>query len=1574
MTTESLVYPLKQQTATAGGGRDDAPEFTVAGTFPEHNAGDIVPSSMIALRFTRRVDATKLRQGSVALIGPGGITGIDVGSAEGGRLLFVKPRQPLFPESKYILAVSRLKDLSGNVLPLSTLEFETIALDARVGVSKSESSQEQNRKIVCRGYGRIAPCNARGRVENGVWTPGRDNTKGRWRLYTKAYQILPNTALERSLKYSNRTVISGRIAQIDEKPVAGISVYLGDKTAVTNEVGEFILYDVPAGRQELYVDGSTANRADAEYGQFIAGVDVQSKRYTQLPYTMYVPKISTRDKVKIRSPLIKDTVLTHPAMPGLEVLIPAGTVIRDRKGKLVTELALVPTPVNRAPFPVTENFPMYFTIEPGGAVIQGLTPEAAKGIRVSYPNYGSAKSAQSRFWIYDSASGWQVYGKGALSRDGSQFIAEQGVALHRMTGGAFTVNHDDPAPEPDLPEDGDECGCSGSGGVSNAGDPIDLKTGAFINSSTDIVIRDVLPISLGRSYRTHDARSRIFGIGTTSNYGYTLYTSLGGDYDQLQLVLPNGAGLEFDRIGPRPPSYSVSSWRHTNSTGNFAGSVIETVVDDPVDGEGYRLTKLDGTILFFESSSYSGDLSSRLRYIRNKHGHQIRFIYSAGLLTKIISPNGRYIDLNYDSDNRVSTAVDHTGRTWAYTYSTQGMLTRVTYPDTTHEDITYDTDSVILPNDDSIIIHRITSITNRRGFRELLNSYESALDVGVPGAYRVIKQTLADNSEINIQYEHFNGTNYGVLVTEADGRQRRVVFDTWRYPASESLDYGASLEQTFQFERDPLSQRLTARIDPMGRRTEYTYDANGLVSQVVSLAGTQDAVETSFTYNVEGLITSVTDPLNQQTTFDYLDRCLTQATDPLGHSTIVVCNDDGLPESITNALGKTTHLYYSGGQLIASVDAMNRATGYAYDALGRVVVVRDPQGQIWRKYYDTNDRVIKTVDPLGYETQLGYDGNGNVVAVLKPHGNGMTYDYDNRDRLLSRTDSLGQSETWTHDVMGRTTSHTDRKGQLTQYGYDALGRLITTIYYDGSVITGAYDAGNRLLSLSDTAAGVLTWNYDGFNRVVSEVGSQGNVSYGYDAAGRRTHLNAASQAQVVYDYDAAGRLTSIQQGTEVIHYVYDAINRVTQMTLPNGVSTGYAYNDANQLTGQAYLKADGTSLGDLGYGYDSSGRLIAQTGTFASSLLPSASSTPSTFDDNHRQIGWNGQTLSYDANGNLISDGTRTFSWNPRNQLVEVKQGSTTVSAFAYDAVGRRISKTEGGTIVTYLYDGQNAVQETTGSAVNAILSGLSIDQRYARNDAVGRTYYLVDALGSTRALTNSSGTVVQRYDYTPYGQSTQTSVIFNNPYLYTGRELDKSGLYYYRARYYSASMGRFVSEDPIGISGGLNTYSYVNQSPLDGVDPFGLQKLSVDYFIFKAGGGIDIYFDYNQVKGFQLNGVGLRGGGGQGAGISWDPAGERPDKDILFPDPCQKIDRMMNSSVGLYASGAAVVPPLGPWGASLTGEAHAGVRTNTTQNYDPNRPIFRPYGDANLPGLQFGAGPKGGAATWSAGVEVIIY
>ena len=183
-----------------------------------------------------------------------------------------------------------------------------------------------------------------------------------------------------------------------------------------------------------------------------------------------------------------------------------------------------------------------------------------------------------------------------------------------------------------------------------------------------------------------------------------------------------------------------------------------------------------------------------------------------------------------------------------------------------------------------------------------------------------------------------------------------------------------------------------------------------------------------------------------------------------------------------------------------------------------------------------------------------------------------------------------------------------------------------------------------------------------------------------------------------------------------------------------------------------------------------------------------------------------------------------TYTWDARNQLIQI-QGPHGTASFRYDHQGRRIEKTVNGRTTRYLYDGPQAVAELQGSALGVTyLTGLRIDEVLARVANTGSRSLLTDALGSVLALADEAGVIRTRYAYSPYGETRQTGQEDPNPLQYTGRENDDTGLYYYRARYYDPQLKRFISSDPIGIAGGVNTYQYVGGDPIGSYDPFGME------------------------------------------------------------------------------------------------------------------------------------------------------
>jgi YD repeat-containing protein len=310
------------------------------------------------------------------------------------------------------------------------------------------------------------------------------------------------------------------------------------------------------------------------------------------------------------------------------------------------------------------------------------------------------------------------------------------------------------------------------------------------------------------------------------------------------------------------------------------------------------------------------------------------------------------------------------------------------------------------------------------------------------------------------------------------------------------------------------------------------------------------------------------------------------------------------------------------------------------------------------------------------------------------------------DRVATRTDPLQRGESYLYDNNGNLRQVTDRKGQLTTYTYDALDRLTQVTYADTSTTVYTYDAGDRLTQIADSLAGAITRVYDGLDRLTSETTPQGAVSYTYDATDRRATMTVAGQPEVTYVCDNVDRLTTIAQ---------------------SGATVSFAYDAAGNRTGVG--------------------------GTWARTNLPPALAS-ATYDAANQIATWSGTAFSYDANGNLTSDGARTFIWNARDELTAIT-GAVSAS-FAYDGAGRRTTRTVTAATTGFVYDGLNPMQEQVGgSPVANLLTGLGIDEYFRRTDAAGARDYLTDALGSPLALADSTGTVQTTYTYEPFGAPT---------------------------------------------------------------------------------------------------------------------------------------------------------------------------------------------------------------------------
>jgi RHS repeat-associated protein len=1029
-------------------------------------------------------------------------------------------------------------------------------------------------------------------------------------------------------------------------------------------------------------------------------------------------------------------------------------------------------------------------VQPGGGDVHVYGQTGIKGARLVYPNYTNQKSGTIMdFWHYDpEKTGWHVYGKGAVTVNGRQVRPEPGVAIYEFTGAMISLSGSPPNWWPFA------------GGWPWGGDPVDLATGLFVYDKTDLYLADVMPIALTRTYRQADTVARSFGIGARHAYDLHLWRP-NFTYETADLILADGARIHYVCENPND-TLGELRFEHTTTPTAFYKSTLRW------NGNGWNLTLTDGTVYVF------GD-NAPLQAIKDRFGNAVTLLRASGQtgnITRVVSPNNRWVAFTYDTASRVTQAVDNIGRTVGYQYDASGRLWKVTDAAGGVTEFTYDTS------------HRMLTIKDPRSITYLTNQYDSN--------GRVSQQTQADTGVFEFDYTlDGSGKVTQTELTDPEGHVQRTTFNSNGYAETHTEAYGTSLVRSTTFTRASGSQFPTAIEDGLLRVTEYTYDTKGNLTSVTRLAGTSDAVTTSMTYEpAYNQLATITDPLSHTTAFTYdAQGRLTTITDPLSHQTTFTYNAAGQPLTVTNALTHTTTFAYEHGNLVSITNPLSQTSTRFFDAAGRLLRLTSPLGQVTQFEYSNVDQITKITDALGGQTSFTYDGNGNLLTLTDARSKTTTWTYDEIDRVETRTDPLTRVESFEHNLDGRLISWTDRKAQVTTYEYDALHRQTfvgfgttgTPPAYTSSIMT-TFDAGDRATEIDDSSAGTTTRAYDLLNRLTQEETPEGRVDYTYDDASRRSTMTIDGQAAVAYTHDNADRLTAITQGSTSVSLAYDNGDRRTSLTLPNGIVVEYGYDNASQLTGLTY-KLGSATLGSLGYTYDGNGQRTILSGSYSRSNLPAALGS-ATYDDGNQVATFDGTSFSYDANGNLTSDGTRNYTWNARNELVSLT--GPVNGSFGYDAFGRRRAKTIGGTTTQFLYDGLNPVQELSGGTATAnVLTGLGIDEYFTRTDAAGVRNYLTDALGSSVALTDGSGVVQTEYTYEPFGGTVTSGGSTASPFGFTGREVDGTGLYFYRARYYDSHLQRFLGQDPLGCAAGdPNLYVYASNAPQVYTDPKGLK------------------------------------------------------------------------------------------------------------------------------------------------------
>lgn len=709
----------------------------------------------------------------------------------------------------------------------------------------------------------------------------------------------------------------------------------------------------------------------------------------------------------------------------------------------------------------------------------------------------------------------------------------------------------------------------------------------------------------------------------------------------------------------------------------------------------------------------------------------------------------------------------------------------------------------------------------------------------------------------------------------------------------------------------------TQITDPLGRVTSLSYSGHidlASVSQT-SAFGVQQTVS-QFIYNTKHRPVYYTNAAGQ-TTVDTYNAAgqLASETNALGQVTSYAYNGTGDLVTVTNAKHEiqATLTYDAFDRVGTYTDSEGWTVALAYDAADRITRLSYPDstaelfaydkldpasytdrdGKVWSYTYDAEHRLTAVTDPSAHQVLLGYDEAGNLTSLTDANNNVTEWAYDIESRATAKTYADTTTVTSTYETTtSRLKSVLDALGQTKNYGYAEDNRL-TAVTYTGAInptpnVGFVYDPFfPRLTSMTD-GTGTTNYNYVPVGMLGGLAPANENgplaadaITYGYDELGRTILRTVEGSGAETWAFDELGR--SIAHDSDLGNFTLSYLGQTDQITerALTGSSLATSWSYLTNLNDRRLSEINNVGLSPSQFStfhYDMTPAKLITSITEASDVgpdYPAVSTQAATYNNLNQLTVLNAQGLTYDDNGNLLSDGKRNYTWDAENRLLTITYPGVAgkKTEFTYDGLSRRVSikstPAGGGSSVTtsYVWCGSAICQSR--NAGNTPIRQYLAEGEYLPGVAPETIFYGSDQIGSVRRTFIDASTA-SAFNYDPFGNFLQAGTPVAD-FNYAGMLYNRdSGLYLTQHRAYDPVVGRWLSRDPVTKSNSAlpNAYAYVEGNPLYSVDPGGLYTAQV---------GITVNFNilfvsFQGSAGFAIDDSGTLASylsGGAGAGTS---------------------------------------------------------------------------------------------------------